>query len=232
MKKTLFVLLIVFSFSCSTKSNDLVVTGTVKDIKKGTIYLQKIIDTTLVSVDSSAFDGNSTFKLSCELKEPEVLYIKLNDNTSDNEHIRFFAEQGIFDINTTLKRFSLDAKISGGNIQQQMEDYYKIAKRFDEAALDLMVAQVEAAKTGDTTKINEAQKNADNNLKRKYLYTINFALNHKNSAVAPYIALAEIYDANIKYLDTIYGVLPKSISSSKYGKELNDFISTRKTSTN
>jgi succinate dehydrogenase flavin-adding protein (antitoxin of CptAB toxin-antitoxin module) len=228
MKKYLFALLVIFSFSCSKKSTDLVVTGTVKDIKKGTIYLQKIIDTALVSVDSLTFNGNSTFELSCELKEPEVLYLNLNDNTSADERIRFFAEKGMVEINTTLKGFSLDAEINGGNLQKQLEDYHKIANRFDDAALDLIVKQVEAAKTGDTNKINEAQKNVDNNLKRKYLYTINFALNHKNSEVAPYIALAEIYDANIKYLDTIYGALPKPISSSKYGKELNDFIGKRK----
>lgn len=228
MKNYLFALLVIFSLSCSKKSTDLVVTGTVKDIKKGTIYLQKITDTALVSVDSLTFNGNSTFELSCELKEPEVLYLNLNDNTSDDERIRFFAEKGMVEINTTLKRFSLDAKINGGNLQTQLEDYHKIAKRFDDTALDLMVAQLEAAKTGDTNKINEAQKNVDNNLKRKYLYTINFALNHKNSEIAPYIALSEIYDANIKYLDTIYGALPKQISNSKYGKELSNFIAERK----
>lgn len=206
----------------------MVVTGTVKDIKKGTIYLQKIIDTTLVSVDSLTFNGNSTFELSCELKEPEVLYLNLNDNSSDSERIRFFAEKGNVVINTTLKRFGLDAEINGSNLNKQLDDYYKIASRFDDAALDLMVKQLEAAKTGDTNKINIANKNSDNNLKRKYLYSINFAMNHKNSEVAPYIALAEIYDANIKYLDTIYNALPKDIASSKYGKELNDFISKRK----
>lgn len=228
MKKYLFALLVIFSFSCSKKSTDLVVTGTVKDIKKGTIYLQKIIDTTLVSVDSLTFNGNSTFELSCELKEPEVLYLNLNDNSSDSERIRFFAEKGNVVINTTLKRFGLDAEINGSSLNKQLEDYYKIANRFDDDALDLMVKQLEAAKTGDTNKINIANKNSDNNLKRKYLYSINFAMNHKNSEVAPYIALAEIYDANIKYLDTIYNALPKDIANSKYGKELNDFIGKRK----
>ena len=228
MKKYLFALLVIFSFSCSKKSTDLVVTGTVKDIKKGTIYLQKIIDTTLVSVDSLTFNGNSTFELSCELKEPEVLYLNLNDNSSDSERIRFFAEKGNVVINTSLKRFGLDAEINGSSLNKQLEDYYKIANRFDDDALDLMVKQLEAAKTGDTNKINIANKNSDNNLKRKYLYSINFAMNHKNSEVAPYIALAEIYDANIKYLDTIYNALPKDIANSKYGKELNDFIGKRK----
>ena len=69
---------------------------------------------------------------------------------------------------------------------------------------------------------------ADNLLKRKYLYAINFAINNKDNEVAPYIALAEIYDANIKYLDTIYNSLTPDIAKSKYGIELEAFIKQRK----
>ena len=61
-------------------------------------------------------------------------------------------------------------------------------------------------------------------LKRKYLYAINFAINNKSSEVAPYVALSEIYDANVQYLDTIYKALPEDISKSKYGKQLDTFI--------
>ena len=64
--------------------------------------------------------------------------------------------------------------------------------------------------------------------KRKYLYTVNFALNNKDSEVAPYIALSEIYDANINLLDTINKVLTPEIKASKYGKKLEEFIAERK----
>ena len=47
-------------------------------------------------------------------------------------------------------------------------------------------------------------------------------MNNKDSEVAPYIALSEVFDANIKYLDTLYNVLPKDIALSKYGKELSE----------
>jgi hypothetical protein len=53
-------------------------------------------------------------------------------------------------------------------------------------------------------------------------------VNNKNSEIAPYIALAEIYNANVKYLDTIYNALPKEIANSKYGLELDKFIKKRK----
>ena len=57
----------------------------------------------------------------------------------------------------------------------------------------------------------------DKNLKRQYLYTINFAINNNKSEIAPYIALTDISDAKFKYLDTIYNSLSQNIKASKYG---------------
>ena len=68
-----------------------------------------------------------------------------------------------------------------------------------------------------------------NSLSSKYLATVNFALNNKDKEVAPYLLLTEIYDANIKYLDTVYTSLTPKIKDSKYGTLLESFISERKT---
>jgi hypothetical protein len=65
---------------------------------------------------------------------------------------------------------------------------------------------------------------SDNLLKRRYLFTVNFALNHKQSEVAPYLALTELYNAKIKFLDTINNVLTPQVKASKYGKNLQQFI--------
>ncbi|MBA3985974.1 MAG: hypothetical protein H0X63_05245, partial [Flavobacteriales bacterium] len=46
--------------------------------------------------------------------------------------------------------------------------------------------------------------------------------------IAPYLAISEIFDANIKYLDTIYNSLPEKNKISTYGKELEKFITERK----
>ena len=66
------------------------------------------------------------------------------------------------------------------------------------------------------------------NIKRGYIYAINFAINNKDSYVAPYIALKEIPDANIKYLDSIAQVLTPDVAASKYGKELQEFLKEKK----
>jgi hypothetical protein len=46
--------------------------------------------------------------------------------------------------------------------------------------------------------------------------------------VSPYIALSEIYDAQIKYLDTIHHSMSPKVAQSKYGKLLTEFIEKRK----
>lgn len=65
----------------------------------------------------------------------------------------------------------------------------------------------------------------------KYLATINFAINHNNLEVAPYLMLSEAFNSNIKYLDTVYNTLTPKIKDSKYGKELKSFIINRKKDT-
>jgi len=57
---------------------------------------------------------------------------------------------------------------------------------------------------------------------------VNFALNNKDYEVAPYLAVSEIFDANIKYLDTIQKSLSPEVRDSKYGKSLTDFIKERR----
>jgi hypothetical protein len=61
-------------------------------------------------------------------------------------------------------------------------------------------------------------------IRRKYLYTANFALNNGDSEAAAYIALTELYDANTKILDTVHSALSIQVKKSVYGKRLDDYI--------
>ncbi|MFM9989739.1 MAG: hypothetical protein ACKVOV_14035, partial [Flavobacterium sp.] len=74
----------------------------------------------------------------------------------------------------------------------------------------------------------ENTKKQDALLKRRYLYAGNFALTNADYEVAPYIALTDIYDINIKYLDTIAKSMSPKVAKSKYGKKLNEYLAKRK----
>ena len=224
MKKVSVLLVLVLMFSCGKEQLDLTVKTSIKGLKKGTVYLKKVKDTALVTVDSIIINGNSEFELHSDLESPEVFFLYLDKNSSENDRIPFFADNGITEINTTLKNFVFDAKINGSAQQKTLDEYKLMMSRFNERNLNLIKDSFEAQKEGDTTKYNSIQTEYNNLVKRKYLYTVNFALNHKDSEVAPYLALTEIYNAQVKYLDTINTSLTPKVKSSKYGKELQSFI--------
>lgn len=224
MKKIALLFIILFAIACGKEKHDLVVKTNIKGLKKGTVYLKKAEDTLIVTVDSIVVNGNSEFELYSDLESPEVFYLYLDKNSKEEDRITFFADKGITEINTTLKNFAFDAKINGSEQQKTLEEYLKVIAKLNNKNLELIKENFEAQKTGDTAKLNDIEKQYKNTIKRKYLYTVNFAINNKDSEVAPYLALTEIYNAKLNFLDTINKSLTPEVKLSKYGKALNQFI--------
>lgn len=233
MRKSIIVLLSIVVFaSCSEKKStkNFVLTGNIKGLKKGTLYIQRINDTVLVAIDTIKINGDSHFTSEFDLQSPEMLYLFLDrgvSNSVDN-NISFFAEKGKMDIETSLDFFTADVKITGSKNQALYDEYKKVVSRFVDQDLDLIEKRINALKNNkieEAARIEEEQKGI---LKRKYLYTTNFAVNHGDYEVAPYVALAEIYDINLKYMDTIQKSMTPKVAKSLYGKKLNDFIAARK----
>ena len=90
--------------------------------------------------------------------------------------------------------------------------------------LDFLKEKFEASKINDTAELSNIEKKEANLIKRKYYFTTNFAIQNADKEVAPYIALTELYNANIKLLDTVNNSLTDNIKASKYGVELENFI--------
>lgn len=233
MRKSIIVLLSIVVFaSCSEKKStkNFVLTGNIKGLKKGTLYIQRINDTVLVAIDTIKINGDSHFTSEFDLQSPEMLYLFLDrgvSNSVDN-NISFFAETGNMDIQTSLDFFTADVKITGSKNQELYDEYKKVVSRFVDQDLVLIEKRINALKDNkieEAARIEEEQKGI---LKRKYLYTTNFAVNHGDYEVAPYVALAEIYDINLKYMDTIQKSMTPKVAKSLYGKKLNDFIAARK----
>ncbi|MCF4100989.1 DUF4369 domain-containing protein [Gillisia sp. M10.2A] len=231
MKKLSVLLLLVLSITaCSEKESNLLVKGSVKGLKKGTLYLQKIEDTALINVDSVVISGDASFILEDYIKSPQIMYLYLDkvDNVQYDDRIEFFAEEGEVTINTTLKNFQVDAKVIGSSNQEKLKEYRNMMQRFNDKNLELIQKNFEAQRDNDEELILETNKQYDGLLKRKYLYTVNYAILNKDLEIAPYLAMSEVFDANIKYLDTIYNSLTPQVQKSKYGKDLKDFLKERR----
>lgn len=233
MKKVclaLVTLIVLTSCSNNEQSKDLTLTGTIKGLKSGTVYIQKYQDTSLVVLDSIKIDGNSTFESHLDLTEPEMLYIVLDrgiTTTIDNS-LLIFAEPGKIDVQTDLKHFYANAKVTGSKNHELYVNYMKMNSKYNDQLHDLLQLDMDNFKAGKETNSPDIIEKRNLVLKKKYLAAINFAVNHKEYEIAPFVALSEISDANIKYLDTISKSLTPKVSSSKYGKMLGDYIEMRK----
>jgi hypothetical protein len=233
MRKSLIALFsILVLLSCTEKKStkNFVLTGNIKGLKKGTLYIQRIKDTALVAIDTIKINGDSHFTSEFDLQSPEMLYLFLDrgvTNSLDN-NISFFAEKGMLNIETSLDFFTADAKITGSKNQELYDEYRKVISRYVDQDLALIQKKLEAYKAKNENEINRIEEEQKGILKRKYLYTTNFAVNHGNYEVAPYVTLAEIYDINLKFLDTIQKSMTPKISKSLYGKKLNELIVARK----
>jgi len=225
MQKLLILLSVCFLFSCGNETSDtLIVKGTIKGLKKGTVYLKKANDSTLAIIDSMIVGKDSNFRLQTTIESPEVFYLSLDKNDSDENRITFFGDKGITEINTTLKQFTYDAEIKGSKQQETLEEYLSMNSKFKNKNLELIKESFDALKDNDTALINQTEKTYKNLEKRKYLYTVNFAISNNDSEVAPYLALTELYNANIKFLDIVNDTLTPRVKASNYGKELQRFI--------
>ena len=228
MKKLLLLLSIILVASCAKDNTNFILKGNIKGLKKGTVYLQKMKDSNVVTLDFKKIDGDSDFELSTNLESPQMLFLKLERNDGASGQLSFFAAEGMMELNTSLKNFYVDAKVTGSKQQTVLEEYKAMMTKFNDKNLDYIKENLEAEMKNDTAKLSASYDSYEKLLRRKYLYTINFAVNNKDSEVAPYVAVTEIRDANIKFLDTIYNALTKDVQSSKYGKELKFLIDKRK----
>lgn len=227
--KKIFTLSVLCSllFACNgTTEKTMTVQGNVKGLKKGILYLQHVPDSTLVVIDSMQMDGSGEFSFSTEIESPEIFYLYLNkkDNNDVNDRITFFGEPGVITINTNWNTFDSNAKIEGSDSNAKLEEYRKTMSRYNTKNLEILSATYDPEIQKDSVAMDSIIKLSDKNIVRGYLFALNFALNNRDSYIAPYIAVNEVPDANKKYLDSINAALTPEVANSKYGKQLQAYL--------
>ncbi len=231
MRHFLIILLgLLLLVSCGGDNNALRLHGEIKGLKKGTVLLQKMEDTSLISLDSIRIDGNSYFEFTHSLSEPEVFYLtmRFDDSIRTEKRIPFFAEASEMKVTSTLEDFELESKVSGSANQELWNDYQVLMGRYRDRNLELIENQLNALRENKDSLANVYASQQQRLRSTQYLATINFAKNHNDMELAPFLMLSEVYDANLKYHDTIYKLLTPKIKDSKYGKALESFIQERR----
>lgn len=225
MKKALSILsLILILSSCGDGITEktMLVAGTVKGLKKGTLYLQHVPDSELVTVDSLQIEGDGSFSFRTELENPEIYYLYLDkkDNNDINDRITFFGEPGNIMINTSWNTFDTNAEIKGSKTNDKYKQYMRTMSQFNKKNMEILQASADTETPLDSVRIDSLQKLSDRNIQKGYAFALNFALNNLDSPLAPYIAINDVSDANVKYLDSIHNSLAPEVADSKYGRKL------------
>ena len=223
MKKIGLLLLVVMAVIACSKENEntMYVKGSVKGLKKGTFYLQKQMDSLIVSVDSVSVNGSTEFMMTDVVESPEMYYLTLGNST---KRIAFFGEKDTISISSQLDRFQQKAVIKGSENQDLLNSFNEIQIKFNNQKLDMIKEEFEARKIKSQDSVDIVANKLKTLNRKRYLYTTNFAVTNGNYEVSPYIALTELVDANIKLLDTVNNSLSEEIKVSKYGKQLDKFI--------
>ncbi len=226
MKRLLLAALIsIFFISCGDDpAKTMTVSGNIKGLKKGTLYLQHIPDSVLVTKDSLQIDGDGNFLFNTQIESPEIFYLYLDkkDNNDINDRITFFGEPGSITINTKWDTFDRNAKIEGSETNKKLEEFKKGISKMNLRHMALVQQANNPQMPLDSLQLDSLQKRSIRNTKLTYAFALNYALNNKDSYIAPYIALFEVADANPKYLDSISNSLTPEIANSKYGQLLKE----------
>ncbi|WP_445382700.1 DUF4369 domain-containing protein [Robiginitalea sp. IMCC43444] len=224
--RAVFFLAFAMLISCGSDKEHMVVKGEIKGLKKGMLYLQFVPDSTLVNLDSVKVNGNGAFEIEVEIEQPDIFYLYLDkaDGNVMNDRISFYGESGAVQINSSYDAFEAKSEIKGGPGHELYEEYLRNKTRFNIRELELFQAKSELNLPSDSVKLDSLEGLAVLNLRRSYLYSINFAIRNKDSYLAPIIAVNDVADANPKFLDSIYSNLNQEIAASKYGRKLKELI--------
>ena len=217
---------LLFFAACTPPEPDMKVIVSVKELKKGTLFLEKVQDSLLVIIDSAQVAREEAVTLTADLDHAELFYLVLNKNGGNDEdnRIPFFGDHGTIEINTLLDRFATDAVVKGSDTHDLYNSYMRIVKRFNEEELDLIAQYFQFQKNNNLDSLAYLEKQSAQLTKRKILFTVNFAVNNGQSVLAPYLALTELNDIQPSLLDTIAKSMTLEVASTKYGSLLSEYV--------
>ena len=222
--KLYYILFLLFIIGCVDESQKSTINLDVKGLKKGTLVLKKLSDSSFVKLDSFIVSSGDKINLSVLLDEPEMLFIdlKLNEG-SEIKTLNFFAEKSKIDIVTNLENFGYELVVKGSKNDSIYRNYISLNKKFNDQKLDLFKRSFEKSKSNDLDSLKIIEDLVVNINKRQFLHNANFAVRNSEFELSPYIALTDLYESK-KILDTVYKSLSIRIKNSKYAKKLKSII--------
>ena len=220
MRKLIFGLLaIAFIASCtSQKSDEFVIQGKVRGENVEKVYLQKIVDSNLQSIDSAVVE-NGAFKFTGTITSPDLYYIGLDEN----RFISFFNEPAKIQVDFHTDSLA-NPEVSGSKSDKEYRDYLTMVEKQRSTQVGLYTAYNEASRNADSAKMQELEKEFEANDKAQKTEILEFIKSNNSTFVAPYVAIRNAYLMELDEMEEVYTSFDKEIAASNFGTMLIDRI--------
>lgn len=211
------MLIIVFGLSSCNK-NTFKVNVSLENTDENTmIILSKVVDNTIVVVDSSFFK-NEIATLTATKDDPQRLYtIRIKGKRGT---MVFFPENNDVTVVGDIDNPTM-VEILGGEAQTKYNDYNKGYNEFSKQIRDLYGKMDEANRNHDTVMMESISNEGNEIMKKQADYVDAFIKNNKDHFVGHYVLDEKKQDYSIDQLKEMVAEFP---NESLYTKDLNEYI--------
>ena len=219
MKKQLlfFIALALCLSACNQKGNDFKVNVSLKNGNDQTVYLQKYVDNTPVTIDSAVI-ANEMATLTAPKDNPQILYaLKIKGKRgsmpffADNKDVAF-----VGDMNNPQ-----DVEIMASETQTELDAYNNQLEAFESQISELYAVMNEAFSNNDSIMMDSLNKVGTALMEQQDSFRDDYIKAHPDSFVTHYILDGVKQDYPLNELKDLVGSFT---TESIYKDDLNDYI--------
>ncbi len=217
-KQLLFFFALALGLSaCNQKGNDFKVNVSLKNGNDQTVYLQKYVDNTPVTIDSAVI-ANEMATLTAPKDNPQILYaLKIKGKRgsmpffADNKDVAF-----VGDMNNPQ-----DVEIMASETQTELDAYNNQLEAFESQISELYAVMNEAFSNNDSIMMDSLNKVGTALMEQQDSFRDDYIKAHPDSFVTHYILDGVKQDYPLNELKELVGTFT---TESIYKDDLNDYI--------
>ncbi|MGV3696134.1 DUF4369 domain-containing protein [Flavobacterium sp.] len=221
-------------YSCNNLAEgEYEITGTVKGMKTGLVYLEKQNPMTGAQAIDTVKIVDGKFEIKGKTTEPEIHFLQIDKIQGK---VPFILEGGEIEIavdKDSLYKSKLGGTYSNEEFTKFNEESSKIQKRLQKQVMEFqmknMAVMNEAQQKNDTVTMNRIRKEYDAIQKDITDYTFNYPKTHPKSYIS--VLIAQMMLSNPKYskeIEPLYNSLDESLKKTKAGKSVKEYIDASK----
>ena len=199
MKNLVYLTIVtIIAWSCSSEPHYLV-KGNIEDSDSITFFLQKREAGKTVNIDSAVSKKGTFTMKGGKIEYPQLVQLVAGDT---RKRTSFYLENSEISIKGTLDSL-FKAKVTGSRTQDEYQSFIDSNKPLSDAYSKLYSEYQTATQSGDTAKVADIEKKADELQKQMIENQKKFVVDNPSSYVSPSILSSLAYDMEASEIESI-----------------------------